>query len=253
MASIAALLKRRVPISLAVLALAAAAQPAAPSPRPILDYIRQTWTVLTRSNRTLAQAAPDPKFHPAPDGRWPVYVPRDADIREVGRQLRREVPPGDFRTLELRSLPADPGRIRDQGLLYLPRPYVVPGGRFNEMYGWDSYFIQLGLLRDHLDALAGDMAGNFLYEIRYYGEILNANRTYYLTRSQPPFLTEMVLAVYDRTHDRQWLANAVPAIEAYYRYWIREPHLTPETGLSRYFDLGEGPAPEVLASERDPQ
>lgn len=253
MASIAALLKRRVPLSLAVLALAAAAQPAAPGPEPILDYIRQTWAVLTRSNRTLAQAAPDPKFHPAPDGRWPVYVPRDADIREVGRQLRREVPPGDFRTLELRSLPADPGRIRDQGLLYLPRPYVVPGGRFNEMYGWDSYFIQLGLLRDHLDALAGDMAGNFLYEIRHYGEILNANRTYYLTRSQPPFLTEMVLAVYDRTHDRQWLANAVPAIEAYYRYWIREPHLTPETGLSRYFDLGEGPAPEVLASERDPQ
>ena len=91
-----------------------------------------------------------------------------------------------------------------------------------------------------------------LYEIRNYGKILNANRSYYLTRSQPPFLTGMILAVYRRTHDRQWIADAVPAIETYYRYWISEPHLTRSTGLSRYFDLGEGPAPEVIASERDP-
>src|SRR5580700_2243100 len=98
-----------------------------------------------------------------------------------------------FRAIELRPLPPDPPQIRDQGLLFLPKPYVVPGGRFNEMYGWDSYFIQAGLLRDHFDTLARDMADNFLYEIRHYGKILNANRTYYVTRSQPPFLTEMVL------------------------------------------------------------
>jgi alpha,alpha-trehalase len=97
------------------------------------------------------------------------------------------------------------------------------------------------------------MADNFLYEIRNYGKILNANRTYYMTRSQPPFLTEMLLAVYERTHDRKWLDDSVPAIEAYYRYWTSEPHFTPGTGLSRYFDLGEGPAPEVIAAERDPQ
>ena len=74
---------------------------------------------------------------------------------------------------------------------------MVPGGRFNEMYGWDSYFIQLGLLRDGRVSLARDMADNFLYEIRNYGKILNANRTYYLTRSQPPFLTQMLLAFTD--------------------------------------------------------
>jgi alpha,alpha-trehalase len=95
------------------------------------------------------------------------------------------------------------------------------------------------------------MADNFLYEIREYGKVLNANRTYYLSRSQPPFLTEMVLAVFNRTHDRAWLENAVPAIDSYYRYWTTGPHLTPETGLSRYFDSGEGPAPEVVASEND--
>src|SRR5262249_28081087 len=114
-------------------------------------------------------------------------------------------------------------------------------------------FIQMGLLRDGQVDLAKEMADNFLYEIRKYGKILNANRTYYLTRSQPPFLTEMLLAVYRRTKDRQWLADSVPAIETYYRYWITDPHLTPATGLARYFDLGDGPAPEVVAAERDAQ
>jgi alpha,alpha-trehalase len=119
------------------------------------------------------------------------------------------------------------------------------------MYGWDSYFIQLGLLRDGELAHAKDMADNLVYEIREYGKILNANRTYYLTRSQPPFLTQMLLGVFRRTRDRRWLERAVPAVEAYYRYWTTGPHLTPETGLSRYFDSGEGPALEVVAAERD--
>jgi alpha,alpha-trehalase len=61
----------------------------------------------------------------------------------------------------------------------------------------------------------------------------------------------MVLGVYNRTHDRKWLESAVPHIEKYYAYWTAEPHLTPSTGLSRYFDMGEGPAPEVVSAERD--
>ncbi len=80
---------------------------------------------------------------------------------------------------------------------------------------------------------------------------MNANRTYYLTRSQPPFLTPMVRAVYEKTHDKKWLEGTVDAIEKYYRYWTVEPHLTPETGLSRYYDLGKGPAPEVETGEID--
>jgi alpha,alpha-trehalase len=163
------------------------------------------------------------------------------------------MPTADFQRIEIRRLPLDLTKLQEPGLLYLPRPYVVPGGRFNEMYGWDSYFIQLGLLRDDQVALAQDMADNFLYEIGNYGKILNANRTYYLTRSQPPFLTQMLLGVYQRTHDRKWLAGAVPALEAYYRFWTSEPHITPDTGLSRYYDLGDGPAPESVSAERDAQ
>jgi len=246
------LLRRRKPaaagkavvFAAALIALSAGAQ----SP-PITDYIMQAWTKLTRSNKDLANAAADPKFPLAPGGKWPVYVARTKNIEQVEQDIRAQMPAADFGKIEIRRLPEDIAGIGEQGLLYLPRPYVVPGGRFNEMYGWDSYFIQLGLLKDREIELAKDMVDNFLYEIREYGQILNANRTYYLTRSQPPFLTEMLLGVYRQTGDRAWLAGSVEAADAYYRYWTREPHLTPQTGLSRYFDLGEGPSPEVLASE----
>ncbi len=223
----------------------------ASEPTAILDYIKQTWKQMTRSNQRLAAAAPDPKFPAPSNGAWPVYIARNEDFAAIEKRLRGEMTPADFKTIDLRRLPSEPSRIRQQGLLYLPQPYVVPGGRFNEMYGWDSFFIQMGLLRDGELDLARDMADNALYEVRQYGKVLNANRTYYLTRSQPPFLTQMVLAVYRRTQDRRWLEAALPQIDQYYRYWTTTPHLTPETGLSRYFDSGAGPSPEVLASEHD--
>jgi alpha,alpha-trehalase len=220
---------------------------------PILTYIRQTWATLTRSDKDLAKAVADPKFKPDQDGRWPLYIPRSEDAQLVEEKLRRDMPAAGFKTISIQQLPEDLDSLQHQGLLYLPKPYIVPGGRFNEMYGWDSYFIQVGLLKDNELDLAKDMADNFLYEVKYYGKVLNANRTYYLNRSQPPFLTQMVLGVYARTHDRQWLADALPLIEKYYQLWSTEPHLTPETGLARYWDFGEGPAPEVLSAEKDAQ
>jgi alpha,alpha-trehalase len=236
--------------TLTVVGAVLAAEPARSRP-PILEYIKHTWTTLTRTNHNLATAAVDPKHPPLADGRWPVYISANEDRAKLTQSLRREMTPGDFEKIEIRVLPPAGAPITEHGLLYLPKPYVVPGGRFNEMYGWDSYFISMGLLRDGDVELARDMTDNFLYEIREYGMILNANRTYYLTRSQPPFLTEMLLAVYQHTKDRAWLEASIPAIEKYYRYWTSEPHLTPQTGLSRYFDMGEGPAPEVVAAERD--
>ncbi len=219
----------------------------------IQQYIKRGWHTLTRSNAQLANAAADPKFKLPAGARWPVYVPRRENLQRIEQTLRAEMSPEDFARIELRPLPDDPREIREPGLLYLPHPYVVPGGRFNEMYGWDSYFIQVGLVRDGETALARHTVENFLYEIENYGRILNANRTYYLSRSQPPFLTQMILNVYRARPDRNWLRGTVPAIEKYYRFWTSEPHLTKETGLSRYYDLGEGPAPEVLSDERDAQ
>jgi alpha,alpha-trehalase len=217
----------------------------------VRQYITKSWDVLTRSLHDLPRAAPDPKMHRQSNQPWPVYVPADEDRGAIEQRLRAVLSPDAFAQLELRTLPARLEDIREPGLLYLPRPYVVPGGRFNEMYGWDSYFIQLGLLRDGRVELARDMTDNFLYEIAHYGTILNANRTYFLTRSQPPFLTEMILGVYDRTHDRDWLRGTMAGIDKYYAFWTSPPHLVESIGLSRYVDSGEGPAPEVLADERD--
>src|SRR5262249_33739018 len=133
----------------------------------------------------------------------------------------------------------------------LPCRYVVPGGGLNGMYGWDSYFIVLGLLDGGEVERARDIADDFLYEVARYGGVLNANRTYYLTRGQPPLLAALVLAVFRATGDRAWLARARPALEADHAHWTSPPHLVETTGLSRYFDHGEGPAPEVVAGERD--
>jgi len=242
---------RRFPCTLVLLPALVWAQTQAPARVEIEKYIADTWTTLTRSHRDLARAAVDPKFPAPADGRWPVYVPASANLVEIRQQLQQEMAAGTFDKIDLRRLPAAGARMPEQGLLYLPYPYVVPGGRFNEMYGWDSYFIVLGLLHDEKTALAKDMVDNFLYEIRNYGRILNANRTYYLTRSQPPFLTGMLLAVFKATGDQEWLRQALPAVIQTYEFWTSGPHLTEATGLSRYWDFGEGAAAEVLSAEKD--
>jgi len=134
-------------------------------------------------------------------------------------------------------------------------PYVVPGGRFNELYGWDSYFIVLGLLQDSRWDLALSIADNLLYEVKYYGKVPNANRTYYLTRSQPPFLTSIVRAVYESGKaDKAWLADALKTTLAEYRnVWLGRDRLVKigQHELSRYYDEADGPCFEVEPGHYD--
>ncbi|KMU88191.1 neutral trehalase [Coccidioides immitis H538.4] len=129
-------------------------------------------------------------------------------------------------------------------------PYVVPGGRFNELYGWDSYMESLGLLVSDRVDLAKSMVINFCFCIKHYGKILNANRSYYLCRSQPPFLTDMALRVYERIKPEpdslEFLRHAMlSAIKEYHSIWMSEPRLDPDTGLSRYRPGGIGVPPET--------
>lgn len=139
--------------------------------------------------------------------------------------------------------------LREDGGKLRGVPFVVPGGRFNEFYGWDSYFEALGLLVDERLELAKSMVDNFVYEIRHYGQILNANRSYYLTRSQPPFLTSMALAVFEHLprnpENQKWLAEVFQtAIQEYHTVWMNSNRLT-TTGLSRYKGSGIGIPPET--------
>ena len=142
-------------------------------------------------------------------------------------------------------------------LLALPHPYVVPGGRFREVYYWDSYFTMLGLVKSGETTLSRQMLDNFAYLIDTYGHIPNGNRTYYLSRSQPPFFSYMVElqagvegeAVYQRY---------LPQLQKEYAYWMQggddlQPgqaarhvvRLADGSVLNRYWDGRDTPRPEA--------
>ncbi len=229
--------------------------PSADRIAPVRVYIKESWSTLSRSHSDLLKAIVDPKIEHQEDTPWVLYVSHKEDPEAVREEIAASLSPEEMAQIEVVRLPENPREHMDDimphGLLYLPHPYVVPGGRFNEMYGWDSYFIQVGLLRDAEVERAKDMIDNFVYQIDHYGTILNANRSYYLTRSQPPFLTAMVLGVYQETGDKAWLESTLPAIESYYAFWMTEPHIIDDIGLSRYHGLGIGEAPEVISDERD--
>ncbi|WOZ79277.1 alpha,alpha-trehalase [Kosakonia sacchari] len=141
-------------------------------------------------------------------------------------------------------------------LLPLPKPYVVPGGRFREVYYWDSYFTMLGLAESgHWDKIE-DMVTNFGHEIDTWGHIPNGNRSYYLSRSQPPFFSLMVELL--ATHDGdEALKTWLPQMEKEYQYWMegadtlqpgqankRVVKLSDGSVLNRYWDDRDTPRPE---------
>ena len=220
---------------------------------PVLDYIQQTWSNLLVSNQQLLSVIPEEKVKLA-EGSDPVlYISQKENKNSVINELQKVLDPEELKNLDIASLPESENLDKlAPGLLYLPHPYVVPGGRFKEMYGWDSYFIQEGLLREEHLNLAKGMTENQLYQIEKYGTVLNANRSYYINRSQPPFIARMVMDIYRHTNDAEWLKKTLPAVEKHYDYWVTGKHLIsrgPAAGLSRYYAFGEGPAIEVEQGE----
>lgn len=135
-------------------------------------------------------------------------------------------------------------------------PFVVPGGRFNEMYGWDSYFIAMGLLIDDQIDLALGMAENFKYQIDHYGKILNANRSYYLTRTQPPLYTSLIIDIVQKSNpDISWIERHLKtAIKEYQTVWMEQGKRLTPNGLNRYkaegiglpFEVEEGHFDDIL-------
>jgi alpha,alpha-trehalase len=233
------------------------------------------WDNLTRRIDTsnVARVAKDPKDW-TPDSRGRLYVPRGA-LRQYDYYKRFVDENPNVLNLDVILLPENitPEYVRDlnnaPGILALevdsyfdPKtqkeelrgvPFVVPGARFNELYGWDSYFIVLGLLRsDRLD-LARGIIRNFCFCIEHYGKVFNANRTYYLGRSQPPFLTDMALSTFKRIKHEAGSLELLrlatwAAIKEYNTVWTASPRLDPVTGLSRYQATGVGVPPETEKS-----
>jgi len=155
-------------------------------------------------------------------------------------------------------------------LIPLPHPYVVPGGRFREIYYWDSYFTMLGLrVSGRLD-LIEHMVDNFAYLIDAIGYIPNGNRTYFLGRSQPPFFSLMVNLLCDArapqeatSDEPDTLAKYLPALEKEYRFWMtdedavspsdparqRVVRLPDGENLNRYWDAHDTPRPEAYKED----
>lgn len=108
----------------------------------------------------------------------------------------------------------------------LPRPYTAPtvkGERlFKELFYWDTYFTNLGLIRDGRVDLAKNNTDDILYLVKRFGKMPNGSNTHFLNRSQPPFLSMMVRDVYEKTKDNQWLAEALIELEKEYKFWMTE-------------------------------
>ena len=125
-------------------------------------------------------------------------------------------------------------------LLPLPQPYVVPGGRFREMYYWDSYFTMLGLEQSGDKAQVRQMTDNFAYMIDTYGHIPNGNRTYYLSRSQPPFFAYMV-QLQAHIEGEQAYGRYLPQLQREYAYWMEGARtLKPGTAAQHVVKLNDG-------------
>ena len=151
--------------------------------------------------------------------------------------------------------PADPKDPRSS-LIPLPGSYVVPGGRFREVYYWDSYFTMLGLIQDGRTDLVKNMLDNFAYLVRRVGHIPNGNRSYYLSRSQPPYFSAMV-GLYAAATDSTRATSYLDAMEVEHDFWMagaeqvaagsamrRVVRMRDGSLLNRYWDDRPEPRPE---------
>lgn len=154
--------------------------------------------------------------------------------------------------------PLDP--VPGSSALALPEPYVVPGGRFREIYYWDSYFTMLGLVEDGEDALVESMLADFESLIERFGHIPNGTRTYYLSRSQPPFFA--LMADLSTATDRATLARRLDALRAEHSFWMAGAGCLDTTDackhvvrmpdgslLNRYWDARDTPRDESWAED----
>ena len=156
---------------------------------------------------------------------------------------------------EVLKKPAD--EVKSGTLIPLPYSYIIPGGRFREVYYWDSYFTILGLQEDGKIQQIENIINNFTYLIDEYGFIPNGNRTYYLSRSQPPFYALMISVLAEEKGDEVY-KKYLPQLVKEYNFWmkgaeklsanhlenLRVVKMTDGEILNRYWDNEDTPRPE---------
>jgi alpha,alpha-trehalase len=163
-------------------------------------------------------------------------LPIDQHIRKLWKNLSRS---------------ADPAQAQGSSLIPLPYSYVVPGGRFREIYYWDSYFTELGLLADHEDELFKGMVQNFAALIRTGGRVPNGNRTYYRSRSQPPFFSYMV-SLWQNRFGTKSAIQFLPALIAEHNFWMsgsRVMRTSEGLNINHYWDEKNTPRSEAYKED----
>ena len=157
-------------------------------------------------------------------------------------------------------LQRDPDKkIEGDTLIPLPYSYIVPGGRFNEIYYWDSYFTMLGLRLSGENDIISSMLENFSYLIMKVGFIPNGNRTYFLSRSQPPFFSMMVTLLAEMEGNYIY-GRFLDAMQREYDFWMADDNgglvssrhivkLGNDKVLNKYDDLLDTPRTEMYAAD----
>ncbi|MCL8535451.1 trehalase [Chryseobacterium gallinarum] len=126
-------------------------------------------------------------------------------------------------------------------LLKLPKPYIVPGGRFNEFFYWDSYFIMLGLQVSGRIEMMENIVENCSYLIQNIGFVPNASRTHFLSRSQPPYFSLMLDLLSETTEDQNVYTRYYDTMEKEYDFWMNgEEWLTTDASIKRVVKTKEG-------------
>ena len=186
-------------------------------------------------------------------------LPKRPDLQLDGKQ--RDLSQHINALWSLLTRPADDQSVGQSAdsLLPLQKPYIIPGGRFSEVYYWDSYFTALGLIKQGKALLVTDILDNFVELQQAIGLIPNGNRSYYHSRSQPPILALMVdLLKPLQSQPQKFITKYLPALEAEYQFWMQgqdkldKPHqalkrvvkMPDGTVLNRYWDDNTGPRPE---------
>ncbi|NTW43465.1 MAG: alpha,alpha-trehalase TreF [Anaerolineaceae bacterium] len=147
--------------------------------------------------------------------------------------------------------------IEGSSLLPLPYAYIVPGGRFREVYYWDSYFTMLGLQQSGELEMIENMIKNFSFLIQTYGHIPNGNRTYYLSRSQPPYFSFMIELLAEKKGNKIY-ADYLSALQREYDYWMdktagtKHVVIMPDGAvLNRYYDVDDKPRQESYKEDEE--
>nr|ABY86218.1 trehalase-1 [Spodoptera exigua] len=207
---------------------------------PSVEQLREFVEKHFSNNSELMPWRP-PDFNTDP---YSLNTIQDDDLREFARNITNIWP------LLARKVKDEVIQNPDRySLIPITNGFIIPGGRFTEIYYWDTYWIIGGLLISGMQEIAKGIIGNLIELLNMLGHIPNGSRWYYQERSLPPMLTAMVAIYYQYTNDTEFLRNNIAYLEKGMDFWFDERSVTVEKEgsnhtLLRYFAISSGPRPE---------